>query len=235
MNPMKNNFVELEKYLNISFNNKDLLIQAFCHRSYLNENPDFYLGHNERLEFLGDAVLELVTTDYLFRNYPDKPEGEMTGWRASLVNSNIISDIAREMNFEKFLLLSSGELKENGKSRKYILADTFEAFIGAVYLDLGYESAKKIIEEKLIKKKLGEIIEKKLYKDPKSLLQEKSQEILSITPTYSVVEEEGPDHQKNFVVGVYFGEDLIAQGKGSSKHEAELKSAEEALKIKKWV
>jgi ribonuclease-3 len=234
MNPMKNNFVELEKYLNISFNNKDLLIQAFCHRSYLNENPDFYLGHNERLEFLGDAVLELVTTDYLFRNYPDKPEGEMTGWRASLVNSNILSDIAREMNFEKFLLLSSGEAKENGKSRKYILADTFEAFIGAVYLDLGYESAKKIIEEKLIKKKLPEIIEKKLYKDPKSLLQEKSQEILSITPTYSVVEEEGPDHQKNFVVGVYFGEDLIAQGKGSSKHEAELKSAEEALKIKKW-
>jgi ribonuclease-3 len=231
---MKNNFVELEKSLNISFNNKDLLIQAFCHRSYLNENPDFYLGHNERLEFLGDAVLELVTTDYLFKKYPDKPEGEMTGWRASLVNSNILSDTAREMGFEKFLLLSSGESKENGKARKYILADTFESFIGAVYLDLGYESAKKLIEEKLIKEKLPEIIEKKLYKDPKSLLQEKSQEILSITPTYSVIEEEGPDHQKNFVVGVYFGEDLIAQGKGSSKHEAELKSAEEALKIKEW-
>jgi len=231
---MKNKFLELEKSLNVSFNNKDLLIQAFCHRSYLNENPDFYLGHNERLEFLGDAVLELVTTDYLFNKYPDKPEGEMTGWRASLVNSNILSDTAREMDFEKFLLLSSGEAKENGKARKYILADTFEAFIGALYLDSGYESARKLIEEKLIKEKLPEIIEKKLYKDPKSLLQEKSQEILSVTPTYSVIEETGPDHQKKFIVGVCFNEDLIAQGEGSSKHEAELKSAEEALKVKSW-
>ncbi len=231
---MKNKFLELEKSLNISFNNKDLLIQAFCHRSYLNENPDFYLGHNERLEFLGDAVLELVTTNYLFKKYPDKPEGEMTGWRASLVNSNILSDTAREMGFEKFLLLSSGEAKENGKARKYILADTFEAFIGALYLDSGYESAKKLIEERLIKEKLPEIIEKKLYKDPKSLLQEKSQEILSVTPTYSVIEETGPDHQKKFIVGVYFNEDLIAQGEGSSKHEAELNSAQEALKVKNW-
>ena len=231
---MKNKFLELEKSLNVSFNNKDLLIQAFCHRSYLNENPDFYLGHNERLEFLGDAVLELVTTDYLFKSYPDKPEGEMTGWRASLVNSNILSDTAREMGFEKFLLLSSGEAKENGKARKYILADTFEAFIGALYLDSGYESAKKLIEERLIKEKLPEIIEKKLYKDPKSLLQEKSQEILSVTPTYSVIEETGPDHQKKLIVGVYFDKDLIAQGEGSSKHEAELKSAQEALKIKNW-
>jgi len=231
---MKNNFLELEKSLNISFNNKDLLIQAFCHRSYLNENPDFYLGHNERLEFLGDAVLELITTDYIFKNYPDKPEGEMTGWRASLVNSNILSDTAKEMNFEKFLLLSSGEAKENGKPRKYILADSFEAFIGAVYLDLGYEVAKRIIEEKLILKKLPEIIEKKLYKDPKSLLQERSQEILSITPTYNVIDEAGPDHQKSFVVGVYFDKELIAQGEGTSKHEAELKAAEEALKVKNW-
>jgi len=231
---MKNKFLELEKSLNVSFNNKDLLIQAFCHRSYLNENPDFYLGHNERLEFLGDAVLELVTTDYLFNKYPDKPEGEMTGWRASLVNSNILSDTAREMDFEKFLLLSSGEAKENGKARKYILADTFEAFIGALYLDSGYESARKLIEEKLIKEKLPEIIEKKLYKDPKSLLQEKSQEILSVTPTYSVIEETGPDHQKKFIVGVYFDKDLIAQGEGSSKHEAELNSAQEALKVKNW-
>jgi len=234
MNLMKNKFLELEKSLNVSFNNKDLLIQAFCHRSYLNENPDFYLGHNERLEFLGDAVLELVTTDYLFNKYPDKPEGEMTGWRASLVNSNILSDTAREMDFEKFLLLSSGEAKENGKARKYILADTFEAFIGALYLDSGYESAKKLIEEKLIKEKLPEIIEKKLYKDPKSLLQERSQEILSVTPTYSVIEETGPDHQKKFIVGVYFDKDLIAQGEGSSKHEAELNSAQEALKVKNW-
>jgi len=230
----KNNFEELERILNVSFKNKDLLIQAFCHRSYLNENPDFYLGNNERLEFLGDAVLELVTTNYLYNKYPDKPEGDLTGWRASLVNSNILSETAREIGFEKFLLLSSGEAKEKGKGRKYILADTFEAFIGSLYLDNGYEAAKNFIEERLIKVKLPEIIEKKLFKDPKSLFQEKSQEIESITPTYQVIEESGPDHQKNFIVGVYLGTELIAQGKGTSKHEAELDSAEKALKIKNW-
>lgn len=227
-------FSELEESLNIFFQTKDLLIQAFCHRSYLNENPTFYLGHNERLEFLGDAVLELITTDYLFRNYPLKPEGEMTGWRASLVNANILSDTAREMNFEKFLLLSSGEEKEQGKARKYILSDTFEAFIGALYLDSGYEAAKRFIEERLIKEKLSEIIEKKLFKDPKSLFQEKAQEILSITPIYQVLEEVGPDHQKNFIVGAFLGEELIAKGEGTSKHEAELKAASEALKAKNW-
>ena len=233
----KNNskdFSELENSLNIFFKNKDLLIQAFCHRSYLNENPSFYLGHNERLEFLGDAVLELITTDYLFRNYPLKPEGEMTGWRASLVNANILSDTAREMNFEKFLLLSSGEEKEQGKARKYILSDTFEAFIGSLYLDLGYEAAKRFIEERLIKEKLPEIIEKRLFKDPKSLFQEKAQEILSITPVYQVLEEVGPDHQKSFIVGAFLNDELIAKGEGTSKHEAELKAAEESLKAKNW-
>ena len=233
----KNNskdFSELENSLNIFFKNKDLLIQAFCHRSYLNENPSFYLGHNERLEFLGDAVLELITTDYLFRNYPLKPEGEMTGWRASLVNANILSDTAREMDFEKFLLLSSGEEKEQGKARKYILSDTFEAFIGSLYLDLGYEAAKRFIEERLIKEKLPEIIEKRLFKDPKSLFQEKAQEILSITPIYQVLEEVGPDHQKSFIVGAFLSDELVAQGEGTSKHEAELKAAEEALKAKNW-
>ena len=227
-------FSPLEKSLGISFRNKDLLIQAFCHRSYLNENPDFYLSHNERLEFLGDAVLELITTDYLFRKYPDKPEGEMTGWRASLVNANILSDTSRELGFEDFLLLSSGEEKEKGKARKYILSDTFEAFIGALYLDSGYEACKKFIEKDLIEKKLDEIIEKKLFKDPKSLFQEKSQEIVGITPVYQVLEETGPDHLKHFVVGVMLGEELVAKGDGSSKHEAELKAAEEALKAKDW-
>jgi ribonuclease-3 len=233
----KNNtkdFSILEKSLNVSFKNKDLLTQAFCHRSYLNENPNFYLSHNERLEFLGDAVLELITTDYLFRTYPDKPEGEMTGWRASLVNASILSDAAKEMEFENFLLLSSGEEKEKGKARKYILSDTFEAFIGSLYLDQGYEVTRKFIEKNLIEKKLPEIIEKKLFKDPKSLFQEKSQEIVSITPVYQVLEESGPDHMKLFVVGVFLGEEMIAKGDGSSKHEAELKAAEEALKVKDW-
>ncbi len=233
----KNNikdFSILEKELNLSFKNKDLLIQAFCHRSYINENPDFYLTHNERLEFLGDAVLELITTEYLFLKYPDKPEGEMTGWRASLVNSGILSDAAKEMNFEDFLLLSSGEEKERGKARKYILSDTFEAFIGALYLDRGYEVAKKFLKKELIEKKLPEIIEKKLFKDPKSLFQEKSQEIVNITPSYQVLEEMGPDHMKHFVVGAFLEKELVAKGEGSSKHEAELKAAEEALRTKDW-
>lgn len=233
----KNNikdFSSLEKSINIYFKNKDLLTQAFCHRSYLNENPDFYLSHNERLEFLGDAVLELITTEYLFKNYPDKPEGEMTGWRASLVNANILSDTAKEMGLEDFLLLSSGEEKEKGKARKYILSDTFEAFIGSLYLDQGYEVSKQFIVKNLIDRKLPEIIEKKLFKDPKSLFQEKAQEIVGVTPVYQVLEEEGPDHLKSFIVGVMLGEELIAKGQGSSKHEAELKAAEEALKVKDW-
>ena len=223
----KNNtkdFSLLEKSINISFKNKDLLTQAFCHRSYLNENPDFYLSHNERLEFLGDAVLELITTEYLFKNYPDKPEGEMTGWRASLVNASILSDTAKEMGFEDFLLLSSGEEKEKGKARKYILSDTFEAFIGSLYLDRGYEVSKQFIVKNLIEKKIPEIIEKKLFKDPKSLFQEKAQEIVGVTPIYQVLEEEGPDHLKSFVVGVMLGEELIAKGQGSSKHEAGIES-----------
>jgi len=233
----KNNtkdFSLLEKSINIYFKNKDLLTQAFCHRSYLNENPDFYLSHNERLEFLGDAVLELITTEYLFNKYPDKPEGEMTGWRASLVNASILSDTAKEMGFEDFLLLSSGEEKEKGKARKYILSDTFEAFIGSLYLDRGYEVSKQFIVKNLIERKIPEIIEKKLFKDPKSLFQEKSQEIVGVTPVYQVLEEEGPDHLKSFVVGVMLGEELIAKGQGSSKHEAELKAAEEALRAKDW-
>ena len=233
----KNNskdFSIFEKSLNLSFKNKDLLTQAFCHRSYLNENPDFYLSHNERLEFLGDAVLELITTEYLFNNYPDKPEGEMTGWRASLVNANILSDTAKELGLEDFLLLSSGEEKEKGKARKYILSDTFEAFIGSLYLDQGYDVTKKFIVKNLIERMLPEIIEKKLFKDPKSLFQERAQEIVGITPVYQVLEEVGPDHLKHFLVGVMLGEEVIAKGEGSSKHEAELKAAEEGLKAKDW-
>lgn len=228
------NFTKLEGSLGISFRNKDYLVQAFCHRSFINENPKFHLGHNERLEFLGDAVLELVTTQYLFKSYPEKPEGDMTGWRASLVNSNILSELARDLGFEDYLLLSQGELKEKGKSKKYILADCFEAFIGALYLDQGYEICRQFLEKYLIKPKLPEIIEKRLYKDPKSLFQEKSQEILFATPTYQVLEETGPDHMKKFKVGVFIGEEMITDGEGSSKHEAEINAAQRALELKDW-
>lgn len=227
-------FKKLEKDLSIAFKDKDLLTQAFCHRSYLNENPNFNISHNERLEFLGDAVLELVTTEYVFNKYPDAPEGKMTSWRASLVNTNNLYEVAKELNFNDYLLLSQGEEKEKGRSKKYILADAFEAFVGALYLDQGYKTCRKFIKKHLIEKKLEEIIEKKLDKDPKSFLQEKAQEIEMATPTYKVIKESGPDHKKSFIVGVFIKDDLIAQGRGSSKHEAELDAAAAALKIKNW-
>ncbi|MDD2909626.1 MAG: ribonuclease III [Candidatus Pacebacteria bacterium] len=231
---MSKNFNNLEKKLNIFFNNQDLLTQAFCHRSYLNENPNFCLDHNERLEFLGDAVLELVTTEFLFKKFAKKAEGEMTGIRAALVNSGSIAEASKNLGFNDFLLLSQGEEREQGKARTSILADTFEAFIGALYLDKGYEACKKFIIENLVDKKIAEILEKRLDKDPKSLFQEKAQEEIFITPDYRVLEEKGPDHRKNFIVGVFVGEKLIAKGEGSSKHEAEVKAAEKALIKKNW-
>jgi len=226
-------FSKLEKKINLKFKNKNLLIQAFCHRSYLNENPSFNLPHNERLEFLGDAVLELVVTEYLFEKYPQKPEGELTNWRASLVNSKILSEIAEGLNFNDFLLLSKGEQKELGRARLYILANAFESLIGAIYLDLGYSSCEKFIKKYLLGK-LPEIIEKGLYKDPKSRFQEESQERLKITPVYKVLDQWGPDHAKHFIVGVFLKKEQVAKGEGSSKQEAEEEAAQEALKIKGW-
>jgi ribonuclease-3 len=226
-------FSKLEKALGISFENKDLLTQAFIHRSYLNENPDFNLDHNERLEFLGDAVLELVVTEYLYQKYPKKPEGELTNWRAALVNAKMLSDIARSLDFNEFLLLSKGESKETGKARQYILANAFEAFMGALYLDQGYEVCKDFTEEHLIKE-LPRIIREGLSKDAKSRFQEEAQDITGITPTYKVLDEWGPDHAKHFVVGVFLGNELVAKGEGSSKQEAELDAATHGLEVKHW-
>jgi len=226
-------FSALEKKLNLKFKNKDLLIQAFVHRSYLNENPDFHLGHNERLEFLGDAVLELVVTEYLYKKYPDKTEGELTNWRAALVNANQLAKVAESMGFNNFLLLSKGETKDIDKARRYILANNFEALIGAIYLDLGYKTTQDFIKKHLLKE-LPRIIEAGLFKDPKSRFQEEAQERLGITPIYKVLEEWGPDHAKHFVVGVFLDEELAAKSEGSSKQEAEIKAAKAALKIKKW-
>jgi len=226
-------FSPLEKKLNLNFKNKDFLIQAFCHRSYLNENPDFYLSHNERLEFLGDAVLELVVTEYLYQKYPEKSEGELTNWRAALVNAKILSVVSQDLGFNDFLLLSRGEEKEIGKARQYILANIFEAFIGALYLDQGYETCQEFIKLYSLVK-LPEIIEKGLYKDVKSSFQEEAQERVRITPSYKVLDEWGPDHAKHFIIGVYLGSELIAKGEGSSKQEAEEKAAQNALEIKSW-
>lgn len=226
-------FKELQKNLNIKFKNENLLKQAFVHRSYLNENPAFELGHNERLEFLGDAVLELAVTEYLYKNYPDLAEGEMTNLRAALVNTQMLAKIAERLNFNDYLYLSKGEAKEIGRGRQYILANTFESFVGAVYLDREYEPAKDFILKVLISE-LDDIIKNKLWRDAKSLFQEAAQERVGITPTYEVLEESGPDHAKTFKVGIYLGEELVADGAGSSKNEAQQKAAENAIKAKDW-
>lgn len=226
------NLEKLESTIKVTFTNKELLRQAFVHRSYLNEHPDFPLDHNERLEFLGDAVLELVVTEYLFLNY-NNPEGELTNWRASLVNAKILSQIAQKIEFEHLLHLSKGEEKDRGKARQYILANAMEALIGAIYLDQGWEKAKQFINE-FILCELDEILDKKLYLDPKSSFQELAQEKTGITPTYKVLSEEGPDHAKEFEIGVFLNKELIATGKGSSKQEAQESAAQNALQSKKW-
>lgn len=227
------NYEELARELGLKFNNIDLLQQAFVHRSYLNEHPQFKLDHNERLEFLGDAVLELAVTKYLYNNYPN-PEGELTNWRAALVNSQSLSETAKKLDLEKYLLLSHGEAKDkNSKARNYILANTMEALIGAIYLDQGFAEAEKFIHKHIITK-LPYILENKLYLDAKTHFQELSQEKYGITPNYKLLDESGPDHNKIFEVGVFIDEDLIARGRGTSKQEAQMNAAQAALKIKNW-
>ncbi len=226
-------FSLLEKKIEVCFKNKDLLYQAFVHRSYLNEHPKFYLPHNERLEFLGDAVLELIITDYLYKNYPN-PEGELTNWRASLVNSKMLSNVAMELNLNSLLYLSKGEAKDtDSKARQLILANTLEALIGAIYIDQGKERAKNFVE-KFIIKKLSQILKNHLYLDPKSRFQEISQDKLGITPTYQVLEESGPDHAKIFKVGIFLEAELVAVGEGKSKQEAQIEAAKKALQKKEW-
>ncbi|MDD5732066.1 MAG: ribonuclease III [Patescibacteria group bacterium] len=223
------NISQIEKKIGIKFNNKDLLQQAFVHRSYLNENRGFKLDHNERLEFLGDACLELVVTEHLYKNYPN-PEGELTNWRAALVRGTTISKVAKTLGFEDYLLLSKGESKSIGKARELILANTFEAVLGAIYLDQGYEVADKYLKKYLIPH-LKEIISKQLYQDSKSRFQEVVQERTGITPVYKLEKEEGPDHAKTFVMGVYIEDKKMAEGVGASKQAAEQEAAKMALEV----
>lgn len=226
-------FKKFEEKVGIEFNDKSLLKQAFIHRSYINENPSVGLDHNERLEFLGDAVLELVVTDFLYKKFPGSNEGELTAYRSALVNAIIISEVAQKVGMNEFLLLSKGEGKDMGKARMYILANTFESFVGAVFLDRGYLVAQEFITKNLLPK-TDEIVSKKLWRDAKSFVQEKAQEYLSVTPAYKVIKEAGPDHDKHFTIGVYFGTDLIAQGVGKSKQEGEQDAASNAIKLNKW-
>ncbi len=222
----------LEKKLGVTFVDKQHLKTALTHRSYINENPNIP-EHNERLEFLGDAVLELVVTEHLYSNYTN-PEGELTNWRAALVNSSMLNTLATENGLEEYLLLSKGEAKDsNSKARQYILANAFEALIGAIHLDQGYERAKSFIEEKILIK-LPNILENKLYIDAKSKFQEDAQARTGTTPNYKVLEETGPDHDKHFLIAAYLGDEKVAEGTGSSKQEAQMSAAENALVAKGW-
>lgn len=224
----------LQKRIKINFKNQDMLKQALVHRSYLNEHPKFKLGHNERLEFLGDAVLEIITTEYLYHRFPAKDEGELTNWRSSLVNSKILAQVAAGIDLEKYLFLSKGEARDqNPKAKQYILANAMEALIGAIYLDQGLGASRNFVKKNILCE-LDNILSKKLYLDPKSSFQEKAQEYDKLTPHYKALEEKGPDHAKIFEVGLYLGKELIARGKGKSKQEAQIDAAIRGLEKKKW-
>lgn len=228
------NFDVFEQHIHSPFHDKGLLKQAFTHRSYLNENPSWSFSHNERLEFLGDAVIELIITRQLYNAYPDKPEGELTSYRAALVNANMLFEVASEIGIGDYLLLSRGEKKDLGRARQYILANAFEALVGAISIDQGYEAAERFVATFLYPK-MRVVFERELWRDAKSLFQEKAQEIVGITPSYEVLKEEGPDHDRHFVVGIFLADEQVATGEGPSKQTAQQQAAERALKIKKWV
>ena len=230
---MNIDFTEFQKKAGLTFNNVGLLTQAFVRRSYINENKASGLSHNERLEFLGDAVLELVITDFLYARYPDKTEGELTAYRSSLVNAQTCSDIATKLSMNDYLLLSKGESKDVGRARQYILANTLEAVIGAIYLDQGYDTARAFIERNFTPL-IDDIISAKSFIDAKSLFQEKAQEFDGVTPSYKTLKEVGPDHEKKFHVGVYIGRDMVATGEGGSKQDAEQAAARAGLEVRGW-
>lgn len=226
-------FKEFEKILGIEFKDKTLLQRAFTHRSFINENPNSGFLHNERFEFLGDAVIELVVTDYLFNKYPDSAEGELTAYRSALVNAVVMGEVAGEFRMNDFLLLSKGESRDTGRARQTILANTYESFVGALYLDQGYGPCEKFVLDSLIPR-LKEILKKKSWKDAKSRVQEEAQDKVGVTPSYKVISENGPDHDKHFTIGIFFGDKKIAEGKGKSKQEAQQAAAQAALDKKGW-
>ena len=226
-------FSACARKLELLFSNLELLTEALTHRSYLNEHREYIGSHNERLEFLGDAVLELAVTNFLFKKFPLKPEGELTSYRAALVNTVSLAETAQSLGINPYLLLSKGESKDTGRARDVILADAFEAIIGAVYLDAGYESAEAFIARTIFGK-IDVVIEKRSYQDAKSRFQEVAQEKKSITPRYETLSETGPDHAKLFTVGVFLGQEEVARGTGQSKQEAEQSAAEAGLTARRW-
>jgi ribonuclease-3 len=230
---MAKDLTSFQDKIDIQFTDQALLKQAFTHRSYLNEHRGESIGHNERLEFLGDAVLELISTHFLYERFPEKDEGELTAYRAALVNAVICAEVAIEIGMNEYLLLSRGEAKDQGRARGVLLANAFEALIGAIYIDRGYETAQAFVARFLLPKIDG-IIKERLWQDAKSTLQEKVQEHEGVTPTYTVLKETGPDHDKHFEVGVFARQDMLAKGEGKSKQEAEQSAARSALDTKGW-
>ena len=228
-----NDLEKIEKIVGATFIDKMNLLTAVTHRSYLNENRDAKQDHNERLEFLGDAVLELVVTDFLFNKYQDKPEGELTAVRAALVNTVSLADASDKLGINDYLLMSKGEAKDTGRARQYILANAFEAVIGALYVDQGYEAPKEFIASHLFGK-TDRIVENRLWQDAKSRFQEVAQEHVSVTPTYELMNQEGPDHDRVFTIGVFLRKEKVAEGRGQSKQEAEQQAAEKAIENKGW-
>jgi ribonuclease-3 len=228
------NIEKIEKLVGFVFVDKMNLLTAITHRSFLNENRDAKQQHNERLEFLGDAVLELVVTDFLFGKYPEKPEGELTAVRAALVNTISLADASDKLGINDHLLMSKGEAKDTGRARQYILANAFEALIGALYMDQGYGASQKFISEHLFPK-TDKIVEKRLWQDAKSRFQELAQENANVTPTYETMNQVGPDHDRVFTVGVFLGGEKVGEGNGRAKQEAEQSAAENALAAKNWV
>ncbi|MEK7501596.1 MAG: ribonuclease III [Patescibacteria group bacterium] len=232
---MKTDIEKFAKQIGVEFSDISLLRTACTHRSYLNENKGIDLEHNERMEFLGDAVLELVVTSYLFRKYSRKAEGELTSFRSALVNTVSLTKVASTINLNEYIMLSRGEAKDNGRARSVILANAVEAVIGAIYLDQGYNAAANFISAHLLNTiDIEEIVKNKSWIDAKSRFQEKSQEKAGVTPSYKTLKESGPDHSKQFTLGVFIGDVQIATGTGLSKQEAEQKAAEKALEIKGW-
>jgi ribonuclease III len=218
---------DLTKKLGIKFNDISLLERALTHRSFLNENKSVDKS-NERLEFLGDAVLELIVSDYLFRKYPDRPEGELTSFRSAIVRTESLAEASRELCFGEYLRLAKGEEESCGREKDYILANTFEAILGAIYIDQSYQECKKLVTKILISK-IANIVEHRLDIDSKTKIQEMAQAKFNTTPTYVVLQESGPDHDKEFVVGVKIGKKILARGKGSSKQRAEEAAAQKAI------
>jgi ribonuclease III len=225
-------YSKLEKKIGFKFNDEKLLKNAFIHRSYLNEHKDSGMESNERLEFLGDAVLELVVTEYLYKNYPN-PEGELTNWRSALVKGEMLAKISRQLDLGQYLYLSHGEENSGGREKDYLLANTFESLIGFIYLELGYEKAGKFIKKFLLAH-LEDILKKGSHIDSKSKFQELAQDRFGITPAYQLLHDEGPDHDKTFTMGAYLNDRVVGKGEGNSKQAAEQKAAEDALKRLKW-